>query len=422
MNTFFRKIIVFKLRVAVRILLWRKKPGVIAITGSAGKTSTKEFLKQLLSIDYNVLAPEEGYNTEIGAPLSLFGEKVPTKLFSLREWSKIIFRVYGKALFARHYPEKVIVEMGADKPGDIKYLCSIFKPEKGVVLSVLPVHLEEFKNAEAIYKEKSELPKFLSENQKLFLNYDDEKVREMRGATKGRVIYFGTKNTDGYKALDVESDLDGLRFTLENKGEKINIETKLFGKHMIYPLLAAIAVSIEEGTSIKRLIEEIEDLKPFKGRMNIIQGIKGSIVIDDSYNANPESMTRALEFLEDQKGRKIAALGTMNELGDYEKDGHEIVGKKAAAISDIIITVGEPAEKYLVPSVLKEGFKKENIKSFDDSNKAGEYLLGIVKEGDVILAKGSQNKVRMEKLIKKIMADPKQASSILVRQSEFWQE
>ncbi|MDD3481274.1 MAG: cyanophycin synthetase, partial [Patescibacteria group bacterium] len=159
---------------------------------------------------------------------------------------------------------------------------------------------------------------------------------------------------------------------------------------------------------------------PFKGRMNVLEGKNNSIIIDDSYNANPVSVIRALEFLSTQKGRKIAVLGTMGELGDYEKKGHEEVGEKAAAVADILVTVGETAEKYIPNAASDKGMNREKIKSFSGSDEAGDYLKKIIREGDVILLKGSQNAARMERAVAKILKDPEKASKLLVRQSDFW--
>lgn len=422
MNNFFKKIVAFKLRVAARVLLLRTKPEVIAITGSAGKTSAKEFMAHLLEIDFHVLAPSEGYNTEIGAPLSLFGEKVPVNLFSPLKWAVILVRVWIKAIFTGDLPDKVIIEMGADKPGDIPYLCRFFKPKTGVILSVLPVHLEEFKSVENIAAEKSKLAECLDEDDKLFLNYDDLRVREMAKKTKAEVIYFGRENKEGYAAQNLKSDLYGISFDLEHSGEIVEFKANIYGNHMIYPLISAISVAAEEGTSTKKIKETVAELTPFKGRMNVIEGENSSKIIDDSYNANPESTIRALEFLGGQNGKKIAALGTMNELGDFEEKGHQMVGEKAAQTADFIITVGEPAEKYLVPAAVGSGMSKDNIKSFKDSDEAGDWLAKNIEKGDIILVKGSQNNVRMEKVVKKIMAEPDKAKELLVRQSEFWQE
>lgn len=420
MRNTFKRIIAWKVGLCARILLARKKPEVIAITGSAGKTSTKEFMTKLVSLDFEVLAPNEGYNTEIGAPLAIFGEKIPKNLSNLFAWTAIITRCLFKALFIRNFPDKLIVEMGADKPGDIKYLCSIFKPIYGVILTVLPVHMAEFKSIDTIATEKAELAKAIPENGKLFLNFDDIRVRDMAKVAKSNVVFFGQKENGGYSVKNLKSDLSGMSFELNYYEQSEKFKARLYGKHIIYPLLASIAVARELNISMSEIKDGVRDLVPFKGRMNVIEGIKGSIIIDDSYNANPQSTLEALEFLDNVSGRKIALLGSMNELGEYEKEGHEKVGKRAGQIADILLTVGEPAKKYLAPAALMENIKKDSILSFDTSVKAGEWLAKKIREGDVVLAKGSQNNVRIEIAVERIMAEPDKREEVLVRQSDFW--
>lgn len=422
MKNLFKKFVIKVLALEARILLWRKKPEVIAITGSAGKTSTKEFLRKLLEIDFDVLAPEEGYNTEFGAPMALFGQKTPKNINSIFAWLAILVKLFFKALFVGDYPQKVIIEMGADKPGDIKYLCSIFKPNVGIILTVLPAHLAEFKSEIGVAAEKGELAKAIGEDGKLFLNADDSKVKAMATLTRGRVIYFGKAKGKGYFAESVKTDLKGIEFDLVHNDQKMKMLVRLYGKHMIYSILSAIAVAAEEGISLRKIKDELKEIVPFKGRMNLVEGINGSIIIDDTYNANPESMKEALEFLSQRDGRRIAILGSMNELGDVEAEAHEEIGRVAASSADLVVTIGDPAKNYLAPATIKEGMKLSQVRSFKTAVEAGEYLKGQIKEGDVILAKGSQNNVRAEKAVEIIMNDPMDRKKLLVRQSDFWQE
>jgi len=420
MRNLFRKFVILSLGFSVRVLLARKKPEVIAITGSAGKTSTKEFIKTILSFDYEVLAPKEGYNTEIGSALGLFSEQTPDHLNSPIAWFGILFRVFLKALFMRDLASKVIVEMGADKPGDIKYLTRIFKPKIGIILTVLPVHLEEFKSLHAVAAEKAELARSIPKNGKLFLNWDDSEVRKMSTLSKSEVIFFGKGAEQGIKIKKIKSGLKGMEGSLDIQGKELDFVTNLYGSHLVYPLVASIGVAIYEGIPQERIKKAIKTIKPFKGRMNLLEGIKGSVIIDDSYNANPESMIRALEFLGSQEGRRIAILGTMNELGDFEKEGHEKVGNIAAKTVDLLYTVGEIANTFITTAAKTAGMNKTSIKTFSNSLKAGQSLKKEIKQGDIILVKGSQNKVRTEIAIEQIMAHPEMKRELLVRQSDFW--
>jgi UDP-N-acetylmuramyl pentapeptide synthase len=416
----FKKIIAYKLKIAVKILLRRKKPEIIAITGSAGKTTTKEITKALLSSDFDVLASNEGYNTEIGAPLVVFGEKVPGKMGSIIAWVKIIIRCYVKALFSSQFPEKVIIEMGADAPGDIDYLSRLFRPDKGIVLNVLPVHLASFKNIESVAEEKASLIRNIKNGGKVYLNIDDVRVADMAVPRKVIKKTFGTVKAAGLRAVNIQSDLTGLSFDILEGKQKESISVRLYGDQLIYSLLSAIAVARSEHISYDKIRATLKTMSPTKGRMNIIEGISDSVIIDDSYNANPESVSKALEFLCSQHGRRVALLGNMNELGDFEREGHERVGEIVAKSADLLITVGELASKHISRAALANGMPKAAVRGFGSAAEAGEYLSKELKKGDIVLVKGSQNKVRLERAIKYFMAHPEDSDKELVRQSPFW--
>jgi len=416
----FKKIVTYKLKLAAKILLWRKKPEIIAITGSAGKTTTKEILRELLSSEFDVLASTEGYNTEIGVPLVLFGEQVPEKINSLFAWSKILIRCFFKAFFIGHLPEKVIIEIGADHPGDIGYLGRLLKPGKGVILTVLPVHLASFKNIETVAKEKAELAQNIKADGKIYLNADDSRVMEMPIPRRVSRVTFGKAKNADFRISNIRTDLSGLSFDLYEGKQKHTLAVRLYGEQLIYSLLAAIAIARSDHLSYEKIKSVLKNISPTKGRMNVIEGVNGSLIIDDSYNANPESMIKALGFLGSQKGRRIALLGNMNELGNYEREGHERVGEVAAKKADILLTVGEVASKYLSAAAAASGLTKKNIYNFKDATSAGDYLKKELQRGDVVLVKGSQNNVRLEQAIEKFMAHPEEKDNILVRQSAFW--
>lgn len=416
----FKKIIIFKLNFAAKILIKRKNPEIIAITGSAGKTTTKDLVRALLSTDFEVLASPEGYNTEIGAPLAIFGERAPDNAKSIFAWMSIIFRCYIKAFFKNDLAEKIVMEFGADAPGDISYLVKTYKPQKGIVLTVLPVHLEKFINIESIAKEKGKLAEGVRRGGSVFLNIDNKYTSEMKVREGVERVTFGKDEKANFSASNIISDITGLRFSLKEGRETTDFKIRMYGKQTIYPILAAIAIARKNHISYAKIKNALRDVAPFKGRMNVLEGINNSLIIDDSYNANPESMVKSLEFLSEQKGRRVALLGTMNELGDYAKEGHELVGRTVAKNSDLLIAVGDLAEKYMVKAALSNGMDQKKIQTFPDSSAAGEYLKKIVKDGDIILAKGSQNNVRIEKAIELILKDQDNKDTLLVRQGDMW--
>ncbi len=415
-----KKIIIKLLSFSAKILLYRKKPEIVAITGSAGKTTTKEIIGKILLTDFDILMSQEAYNTDIGTLLTVFNEEVPSKLKSFFPWLGIVFRSYFKAFFIRHYPEKIIMEFGADEVGDIERLCNLFKPYRGVVLTVIPTHLESFHNVENIVREKEKLALGVRRKGFVFLNNDNEYTSEMKVRNGAKKIIFGTKGGEDFHASDLKSDLKGTSFSLIEKKEKHKIAARLYGEQMVYPLLAAIAVARSYNISYKKISRALIEIRPPKGRMNVLEGARNSIIIDDSYNSNPESCIKALDFLSRQEGRKIALLGSMNELGDYEKEGHERVGEKAAKASDVLVTVGESAKKYLAEGAKNGGLSSGKIRSFDSSIEAGKHVRKIIRPGDVLLVKGSQEKIRMERALEFLIKEKEKSEELLVRQGDFW--
>jgi UDP-N-acetylmuramoyl-tripeptide--D-alanyl-D-alanine ligase len=417
MVKFFKGIIDQVLRFLAYLYLKIKKIKVIAITGSAGKTTTKVALGQFLA-EKDIYIPKENYNTETGVPLVIFGEKTPDKIVSLA-WAKIIVSCFIK-LFRRAPFKWIVLEVSADKPGDISYLTTFVKPKIAIVTTVLPVHTEEFGSVENIAKEKGNLVKAVSKYGLAILNYDNELVRSMRELTEAGVLWVGEDEKADLRYENIALSPSGLSFDLIWKDQKHTVHTKIIAPQLLISLLSAFAVGIYLKEDIEYLVKRLEEFTPEKGRMNLIEGKRGSLIIDDSYNANPGSTIAALEVLGQMPGRKIAALGSMRELGKIEKTAHIEVAKVAAKNADIVVTVGEVANHFLADEF--EKLTKKKVERFTSSIKAGEYLAGLVEKDDVVLAKGSQNTIFMEEAVKKIMAHPEKAADELVRQSKMWED
>lgn len=459
-----KKIIVWILTFLAKRMLLKHQPEIIAITGSVGKTGTKACISRVLSKRFRVLSPQKSYNTEIGIPLAIFNEEVPCPLFSLKGWVKLIFRMTKKLLFKRKYYQKLILEIGADAPGDVKHLVNFIKPKISIITNIGSAHLVNFKDTKSVALEKSNLIKALPQDGWAILNYDNKYSREMASLTKAKTIYFGEKEGSDFLARNIKNTLYGLSFNvsydplvlepdenvelgsqsrrLDKEGEIKTLEkaqvktfdkaqvkkvikpikTSIFGEHFVYSILPALIVGMIYKMSFEDIAKVLADFSNLKGRMNMILGVRGSLIIDDSYNANPDSMTEALKGLASlkTKGRKIAALGSMNELGDYTERSHKEVGEKAALVSDVLVTVGELARKFLATEAEKKGLSRSRIFCFSSSREAGQFLRTFIVPNDVILVKGSQNNVRMEWLIKEIMAKPEQARDLLVRQGKEW--
>jgi UDP-N-acetylmuramoyl-tripeptide--D-alanyl-D-alanine ligase len=412
-----KNIILWKLRLLVRVYLSIKNIEIVAITGSAGKTTAKITVGQILP-ESTIYVPKEAYNTEYGVPLALFEEKVPENPKNLAAWAGVIWRMFIK-LFIRPPYKRLVLEYGADKPGDIHYLTSMAPPHIALVTTVLPVHLEGFRDVEAVANEKSQLVTCLGVEDFAILNFDNDYVREMAKQTKARVISFGKKGADiEYSALKYNET--GMAFDITWKGSKYPVHIPVAAPQLLPSYLGAFAIGIVLGADPKGLVHKLNQITPEKGRMNVLVGLSDSTLIDDSYNSNPESAKAALEVLSHFPGRKIAVLGSMNELGGYAKKGHAEVGAAAAKTADIVLIVGKTAIEYMYPVILAK-LNKKVVQRFNTSKEAGEYLKTIIEKGDVVLFKGSQNGVFTEEAVKCVLAKPDKASELLVRQGPMWQ-
>lgn len=408
------KILNFSARIAVK----RNDYKIVTITGSVGKTSTKKAVSKVLSSKYKVLTSEEGYNTELGLPLILLEKKVPQSKFG---WIPLLLISPILAMKKRDY-DFCVLEMGADRPGDIDYLTNIARPDIAVVTSVFRVHLVEFKDIKEIAKEKAKILSKLDSGGVAILNVDNEYTGKMKPPSDTETVTFGKKSAD-IQIVKQEFDIKGSSNYFKVQDKDIVIKSSALGEHILYVFAAAIAVGISQKIELDQIISSLESFSPAKGRLNLIEGIYQSTIIDDSYNANPASMKNALDVLENiEAKRKIALLGSMNDLEDFKEKEHKKIGAYLTGKCDILVTVGELAEKYFVPASIQAGMMREKVFSFKDSSKAGEFLKGFIKNGDVILAKGSQNKIRIERAVKIIMAHPEDAGKLLCRQGKEWEK
>ncbi len=409
-----------------RRILKRYKPKVIGITGSIGKTSTKEGIYVVLKNKYKVRRNIKNYNNEIGVPLTIIGAESGGKSFI--KWMK----VFGKAMRiwlikSKKYPEVLILEMGADKPGDIKYLIDIVPLDIGVVTKVSPVHIEFFGSIDAIAREKGNLIRYLNSKKTAILNFDDDRVKEMTKVTKAKVLSYGYAEDCDVKVIgadvSVKNDkIRGMTFKLSHAGSTVPMFLPgVLGFHQLYAALAGAAVGIALGMNMVDIGRGLKIYRAPKGRMHIIDGINNSTIIDDSYNSSPEAAQAALKVTSKvpRLGRLIAALGDMLELGEMENEAHQNLGEQAVRFGfEKIYAVGKLA-KQIRKGASKAGMSLKNIKVFENSIDAAYAIKNEVSQGDVILVKGSQG-ARMERVSKALMENPERASQLLVRQSKVW--
>ncbi len=434
-----RKIIQLKLKILAKIILAKYKPDIVGITGSVGKTSTKEAIYTVLASKFKVRRNIKNYNNEIGLPLTIIGADSPGR--SIIGWYIVFSKALKLILFKdKGYPKILVLEMGVDRPGDMKYLNSIVKCKVGVITSIGPVHLEFFGSINNIQKEKGGLIKNLTKSSWAVLNYDDEKVRQIGNNTEAQILIYGFDEKADVRALSyaeasaskhqVDSEnannLVGVSFKLSYNGSTVPVLLpKVIGYAAVYAALAGSAVGVAYGLNLVEIVQSLREFKSPRGRMNLVKGIKNTLIIDDTYNSSPQSSISALDVVKKiplaKSARRFAVLGDMLELGSMSEQGHRQVGKKALKTGiNKLIVVGERA-RDIARGAKDAGMTKDNIFHFSQAEKAGKFIQERISEGDLILVKGSQG-ARMEKIVKEIMAEPLRAKELLVRQDEQWMD
>lgn len=431
MKSFFKKIIIAIIKFEAILVIKKYKPQIIAITGSVGKTSAKDAIFAVMSSSFFVRKGEKSFDSTIDIPLTILGgQNIELNLVA---WIRNIIKGLELITFKHNYPKWLILEIGADRPGDIKKLTKWLKPDIVVLTAFakVPVHVEFFKDKDAIVKEKKYLVDALKRGGMLIVNGDDEDSMKIKETSKNISIIYGTNENSDLIASESKNyygengEVEGMTFKIQYADNIVPIVINgSLGAKNIYSSLAAIAVGLTQKINIVKSGEALLNLPPPKGRMRIIKGIKNSSIIDDTYNSSPIALSSALYSLKNieikNHGRKIAMLGDMMELGKHSVEEHYKIGKIAAEVCDILITVGIRANK-IAEGARDAQMSEKNIFQFEDSNSAGEALLDIMKENDIILVKGSQS-IRMEKVVEKVMLEPEKARNLLVRQGELWKK
>jgi UDP-N-acetylmuramoyl-tripeptide--D-alanyl-D-alanine ligase len=354
--------------------VWRQRFSVrvIGITGSVGKSSTKELTWAVLARRFNTLKSVGNLNNEIGLPLTL------TQLTQAHE--------------------RLILEMGMYDLGEIAALCDIAQPQVGLVTNIGPTHLERLKTIERIAQAKAELIEALPPGGTAILNYDDARVRAMADVSRAEVFTYGLSPEADLGASQVTSEgLEGIRFMLRYRTETIYVKVPLLGRHSVHTALGATAVGLVEGLSWEEIIAGLQS-SAAQLRLVAVPGPRGSKILDDTYNASPSSTIAALNLLADLPARRrIAVLGEMLELGHYEVEGHKKVGCRAAGLVDELLTLG-PRSRFISSEAIACGLDPDCIQQFDDTTAVTTYLAGHLAAGDVVLIKGSRS-LMMEEIV-----------------------
>lgn len=348
---------------------WRNRANpalrVIGITGSVGKTTVKELTASVLSQRYRTFKSQGNYNSDIGLPLTLLTMPLDA--------------------------ERAVLEMAMTYRGEIARLAEIARPVVGVVTNVAPVHLERLGSIEAIAAAKAELVEALPPEGVAVLNGDDERVRAMIAKARCRVFTYGLRPDNTLWASHVESHgLDGISFRFHYGDETVFARLPLLGRHSVHSALAAASVGLVEGQSWAEIIAGLRALERMEVlRIIVTAGINGSTIIDDTYNASPPSVLAALNLLADLNGRKVAVLGDMLELGDYEVEGHKLVARRAAEVVDLLVTVG-PRGRLIAEEALASGMSPDTVIATDSVEEAVAFLRQRLQPGDMVLVKASR--------------------------------
>lgn len=427
MKKVFKKIITYILRIESQLVLFKYKPKIIVITGSIGKTSTKDAVYATLSKFSYVRKSEKSYNSEVGLPLTILG--CPNGWNNPLTWFKNIALGLWLFLVPHKYPKWLVLEVGVGKPGDMKRTASWLKSDAVIITTIgeTPAHIEFFDSRKHLIEEKMELIKTLKKDGLLVLNADDEAVLAMKAKDKHRTVTYGYK--EGSDVLSSGDSIlynpslepEGIIFRVDVEGNSLPVTIEgVFGKNHVYAALASLALSFGLKFNMVTAVNALKNYDVPPGRMRLLKGTKDSLIIDDTYNSSPFACESALKTLGEIKcaGRKIAILGDMLELGRHTEEAHKNIGKIAKENIDVLVTVGVRAQAIKGGAVLA-GMKKENIFEFLNSHEAGEYIKTFLQKGDVMLVKGSQG-MRMERVVETVLLDQKNKFKLLVRQDEEW--
>lgn len=420
----------FKQRISEQILrvmavgvLRRHQPLIIGVTGSVGKSSTKEVAALVLSRRMRVRKSEGNFNNEIGVPLSILG--VGTGGNAMSRLFSALFRFIGYMVFPIRFPEALVLEMGIDRPGDMAYLVDFVPVKIGVVTRIAESHIEFFGTIGAIAKEKGKIITSLPEDGSAILNADDVRVASMAGRTKAVPITYGFSETADVRAGNIAfyetEDGIGTTFKLEYKGKTIPVRLPgVIAKHHVEDVLAGVGVGLAVGMNPVDIAEALSDFAPLPGRLRFLPGRDGIGLLDDTYNASPSSLRAAISTLRDIPAkRKVVMLGDMLELGsDSETLHRDLADDVRDAGVEVAVLVGKRM-RALGEELIACGMSRGNVFFFPDPDAAETVVPDLVSEGDLVLVKGSQG-IRMERVSKALLRDPDEAWRLLCRQNELW--
>lgn len=424
-----RSYIISMLRYLARLILRKYKPVVVAVAGSVGKTAAKEAIFAVLRAKFSVRTTPKDYHEELDILGTLVGIQEgisPKAFFSL---VGMLVRSVAYILFPLRYPAVLVIEMGAKRPRDILYLTKIVPPSMGVVTAVAPVYMEFFRNLKRVALEKRRLVEALPPSGTAILNMDDDFVQEFTEYAEGKVVGYGIRSQQAqvsaievreYLAHDNLEECGGISFKILCDGSVVPMRLRnVLSSSHIYAALAAVTVGRAFEMNMVEISNALLRYAPPPGRMRLIAGVKGTTIIDDTFNSSPQAVKSALETLGHLElkpsATRYAILGDMIELGDLNELEHRAVGQIAAQEVDVLIGVGISAQ-WMIDEARKGGMSEDRVFHFHTREEGLEHFLQErIRPGDVLLIKGART-MKMEQLVKGLMAEPLKAKQLLCRQ------
>ncbi|HQT82957.1 MAG TPA: cyanophycin synthetase [Candidatus Paceibacterota bacterium] len=422
MKKIFKPVIVFILALLARGVVRRYRPRIVMVTGSVGKTSTKDAVATVLATRFFSRKSEKGFNTEFGVPFTILGVENPWD--NPLSWLLVFKKAIALLILPNHYPTMLVLEVGADKPGDLARILRIATPDAVVVtrLPEIPVHVEVYASPQAVRDEEFSPAYALTPAAPLIVSADDPYALDNALRIPARVISYGTAGDASVRMSDVRFYESGgavagmaARATIGGEHGECVVKGSV-GHAQILPAAAALATALAFDIPLTDALTALEGYEPPPGRGRLLLGKNGSVIIDNSYNASPVAVEEALETLKafPHAKRRIAVLGDMLELGRYSVTEHERIGVLAGESADVIAAVGIRARAFVAAP------GKAETMHFDNARSAAAALAAYVRPGDVVLVKGSQS-IRTEGIVKALLADPEDAAR-LVRQEKRWEK
>jgi len=390
---------------------------LIVVTGSVGKTTTKVAIATVLSEKFRVRLHEGNHNTQMSAPLAMLGIEYPDDIKSFKQW-RAVFKAARKRIKQSPDVDIVIQELGTDKVGEIPHFGTYLLPYISVVTAVSPEHMEFFHNISIVAQEELSAANF---SRLAIINRDDIDGSYSKYLTNSNINTYGTSASAEYYYLNEDYSSDNGysgKFVAPDWEDPLSLNIHVLGEHMIRTVVAAGAVAAKLDMTPTEIVSGLEKIRSLPGRMNVLRGADGAIIIDDTYNSSPLAAESALRVLYQMTvPQRIVVLGSMNELGETSQVEHETLGKLCDPTQLAwVVTVGEEAEKFLAPAAKARGCQ---VKSFKTALQAGAFVRGVIDEGSAILFKGSQGGIFLEEAVKVILHSTADEEH-LVRQSSAW--